>query len=154
MLKKIFWKNVRKMVKFLADNEEENFKNEMKLRDKREKYKLSDEQFKEFVGNYSDKLKDIVYKNTDRNILKYKSRYEDYLKHLDNVYNNIKNTDVKSEMDIQELFKFKHGNELIKDDIDKYNDLINSSVTINPNVSEDEVTEIVTLGGLLEKRTW
>lgn len=32
--KTIFWKNVRKLVKFLADNEEENFKNEMKLRDK------------------------------------------------------------------------------------------------------------------------
>ena len=41
--KTIFWKNVRKLVKFLADNEEENFKNEMKLRDKREKYKLADE---------------------------------------------------------------------------------------------------------------
>jgi len=35
--KKIFWKNVRKLVQFLADNEEENFKNEMKLRNRREK---------------------------------------------------------------------------------------------------------------------
>jgi len=41
--KNIFWKNVRKLVKFLSDNEEENFKNEMKLRDKKEKHKLADE---------------------------------------------------------------------------------------------------------------
>lgn len=35
--KKIYWKNVRKLVKFLACKEEELFKNETKLRDKREK---------------------------------------------------------------------------------------------------------------------
>jgi len=38
----VYWKNVRKLVKFLADNEEDNFKNEMKLRDKKEKHKLPD----------------------------------------------------------------------------------------------------------------
>ena len=38
----IYWKNVRKLVKFLADNEEYNFKNEMKLRDKKEKHQLPD----------------------------------------------------------------------------------------------------------------
>jgi 5'-3' exonuclease len=35
--KKIIWKNVRKLVSFLADLEEEHFKQEMKLRDKRDK---------------------------------------------------------------------------------------------------------------------
>ena len=36
--KVIFWKNVRKLVSFLAEQEEEWFKNEMKLRDKKEKF--------------------------------------------------------------------------------------------------------------------
>jgi 5'-3' exonuclease len=35
--KKIFWKNVRKFVEYLAKMEDEYFRNEMKLRDKREK---------------------------------------------------------------------------------------------------------------------
>jgi 5'-3' exonuclease len=39
----INWKNVRKIVKFLADLEEENIQKEMKLRDKREKIRLPDE---------------------------------------------------------------------------------------------------------------
>jgi 5'-3' exoribonuclease 1 len=50
--KKIYWKNVRKMVKFLVDTEENNFKQETKVRDKREKYRLPDEtaedKFKKF----------------------------------------------------------------------------------------------------------
>lgn len=36
--KKIYWKNVRKLVSFLADQEEKMFQQEMKLRDKREKF--------------------------------------------------------------------------------------------------------------------
>lgn len=36
--KVIYWKNVRKFVEFLAGMEDEYFKNEMKLRDKREKF--------------------------------------------------------------------------------------------------------------------
>jgi 5'-3' exonuclease len=36
--KVIFWKNVRKIVSFLSDKEEEMIRNEMKLRDKREKF--------------------------------------------------------------------------------------------------------------------
>ena len=35
--KQIFWKNVRKLVSFLAENEEKYFKEEMKLRNKRDK---------------------------------------------------------------------------------------------------------------------
>jgi 5'-3' exonuclease len=41
--KQIFWKNVRKLVAFLANIEEEYFKNETRLRDKREKYLLPEE---------------------------------------------------------------------------------------------------------------
>ena len=50
--KKIFWKNVRKLVQNLAESEEEFFKGEAKLRDRREKFKLPDEtpdeKFKKF----------------------------------------------------------------------------------------------------------
>ena len=41
--KKIFWKNVKHLVQFLADNEENNFKVEVKMRDKREKYPMPEE---------------------------------------------------------------------------------------------------------------
>ena len=50
--KKIYWKNVRKLVQFLKENEEEFIKNETKLRDRREKNILSDntpeDKFKKF----------------------------------------------------------------------------------------------------------
>lgn len=50
--KKIYWKNVRKFVTFLAANEEEYFKNEVKQRDRRAKYPMPsgtpEEQFKKF----------------------------------------------------------------------------------------------------------
>ena len=39
--KKIYWKNVRKLIQSLADVEEENFKNEFKLRDRREKQPIT-----------------------------------------------------------------------------------------------------------------
>ena len=41
--KKIYWKNVRKMVKFLADNEEEYFKTEAKQRDRKERFVMPNE---------------------------------------------------------------------------------------------------------------
>jgi 5'-3' exonuclease len=41
--KKIIWKNVRKLVTFLATHEEDYFKTEMKLRDKKEKIRLVQE---------------------------------------------------------------------------------------------------------------
>jgi hypothetical protein len=41
--KKIYWNNVRKMVQFLADSEEEFFKKEAKGRDRREKMLLPDD---------------------------------------------------------------------------------------------------------------
>jgi 5'-3' exonuclease len=50
--KKIYWKNVRKLVEFLAVNEEEFFKSETKLRDRRSKNHLPDitpdDKFKKF----------------------------------------------------------------------------------------------------------
>ena len=50
--KKIYWKNVRKVVQHLADLEEEFIKKETKLRDRREKYAMPnrtpEEQFKRF----------------------------------------------------------------------------------------------------------
>ena len=50
--KKIYWKNVRKLVQHLANLEEENFKMETKMRDRREKQALPDitpdEKFKKF----------------------------------------------------------------------------------------------------------
>jgi 5'-3' exonuclease len=50
--KKIFWKNVRKLVQNLATSEEEFIKSETKLRDRREKNKLPDQtpddKFKQF----------------------------------------------------------------------------------------------------------
>jgi 5'-3' exonuclease len=50
--KKIYWKNLRKLVEFLASNEEEFIKTEAKLRDRREKVKMPDEtpddKFKKF----------------------------------------------------------------------------------------------------------
>ena len=50
--KKIYWKNVRKMVQHLANLEEDNIKMETKMRDRREKQELPnitpDEKFKKF----------------------------------------------------------------------------------------------------------
>lgn len=50
--KKIHWKNVRKLVQYLADNEESNLKKEAALRDKRENTRMNDttpeDKFKKF----------------------------------------------------------------------------------------------------------
>jgi 5'-3' exoribonuclease 2 len=64
--KKIYWKNVRKLVQFLADNEEEFFKNEMKLRDKRERNLMPDitpeDKFKKFesIPTYERSLEKYI----------------------------------------------------------------------------------------------
>ena len=77
--KKIFWKNVIKLVKFLADNEEEFIKSEIKLRDKLSKRKLQDEtpedKYKKFdsipiyerslekyINPFNNNWKEIYYK--------------------------------------------------------------------------------------------
>jgi 5'-3' exonuclease len=64
--KTIYWKNVRKMVQFLADNEEENFKIEAKLRDNREKYAIPnvtpEDKFKKFdvIPGYERELEKYI----------------------------------------------------------------------------------------------
>lgn len=64
--KTIFWKNVRKLVKFLADLEEEHLKAETKLRDKRSKFfyptKTPEETFKKFdaIPTYERELEKFI----------------------------------------------------------------------------------------------
>jgi 5'-3' exonuclease len=69
--KKIYWRNVRKLVQFLADNEEEFFKNEAKLRDRKEKIPMAnitpEDKFKQFdsIPLYERSLEKYInpYKN-------------------------------------------------------------------------------------------
>jgi 5'-3' exonuclease len=64
--KKIYWKNVRKMIKFLADIEEEYFKTETKLRDRRSKNQPPDitdeDKFKQFdsIPTYERSLEKFI----------------------------------------------------------------------------------------------
>jgi len=64
--KNIFWKNVRKLVQNLAETEEEFIKNEAKLRDRREKFKLPnethDDQIKKFdaIPSYERSLEKYI----------------------------------------------------------------------------------------------
>lgn len=72
--KTIYWKNVRKLVKFLADNEEEFFKQEHKIRDKREKHILPD-------NTPQDKLKNFIsipsyQRTTEKYINPYKQNWQ------------------------------------------------------------------------------
>jgi len=83
--KKIFWKNVRKLVKFLADNEEEFIKDEMKLRDKLSRRQLVDEtpedKYKKFdsIPMYERSLEKHI--NPFNN--NWKERYYKTLFHID-----------------------------------------------------------------------
>ena len=52
--KVIYWKNVRKMVQFLADNELEFLKQETKIRDRRQKNKLPDKTPEEKLNNFNN----------------------------------------------------------------------------------------------------
>jgi 5'-3' exonuclease len=64
--KKIFWKNVRKLVQFLADNEEEFFKNEARIRDRKEKIPMAnitpDDKYKQFdsIPQYERSLEKYI----------------------------------------------------------------------------------------------
>jgi 5'-3' exoribonuclease 2 len=64
--KTIYWKNVRKLVKFLADLEEEYLKTETKLRDKRSQFfyptKTPEETFKKFdaIPTYERELEKFI----------------------------------------------------------------------------------------------
>jgi 5'-3' exonuclease len=52
--KVIYWKNVRKIVQFLADNELEFLKQETKIRDRRQKNKLPDKTPEEKLNNFNN----------------------------------------------------------------------------------------------------
>jgi len=52
--KKIFWKNLRKMVQFLANNELDFIKQEHKIRDRKENYKLPDRTPEEKLNNFNN----------------------------------------------------------------------------------------------------
>jgi len=73
--KKLFWKNVRKLVQFLAENEEEYFKTETRLRDNREKNPMPnttpEEKYKEFdsIPQYDRSLEKYInpYRNNWQN---------------------------------------------------------------------------------------
>jgi 5'-3' exonuclease len=62
----IYWKNVRKLVQFLSTNEELNLQNEMKLRNRREKYKLPnttpEDKYKNFdnIPTYERELEFVI----------------------------------------------------------------------------------------------
>lgn len=64
--KKIYWKNVRKLVQFLAENEEEYIKKEHKLRDRKEKNKIQ-------IVNNNDQLNYFI------NIPTYERSMEKYI---------------------------------------------------------------------------
>ena len=83
--KKIYWKNVRKLVKFLSEQEENNFKEEMKLRDRKEKYKLPEEtpedKYRKFdnIPNYERSLEKYINPYNDN----WRERYYKSLFHID-----------------------------------------------------------------------
>ena len=52
--KKIIWKNLRKMIQFLADNELDFFKQEHKIRDRKEKYVLPNITPEEKLNNFNN----------------------------------------------------------------------------------------------------
>jgi 5'-3' exonuclease len=52
--KKIMWKNVRKLVQFLANNEHDFLKQEHKIRDRKEKTKLPDRTPEEKLNNFTN----------------------------------------------------------------------------------------------------
>lgn len=84
---KIYWKNVRKLVKFLSDLEEENLKEEMKLRDKREQMyfpdKSPEDKFKKFenIPTYERAIEKYInpFKNN------WQRRYYKSLFHIEDI---------------------------------------------------------------------
>jgi len=69
--KKIYWKNLRKMVQFLADNEHNFIKQEHKVRDRKEKHRLPD-------LTPEDKLNNFINMPTyERSIEKFINPYKD-----------------------------------------------------------------------------
>ena len=81
----IYWKNVRKLVKFLSDLEESHFKAETKLRDKLEKNKLPNETLEDKFKKFD--LLPLYERSVEKYINPYSSnwqnRYYDSLFHLE-----------------------------------------------------------------------
>ena len=69
--KTIYWKNVRKLVQFLADNELDFLKQEHKIRDRREKLKLPNNTPEEKLNNF------INIPTYERSVEKYINPYKD-----------------------------------------------------------------------------
>jgi 5'-3' exonuclease len=86
--KTIHWNNMRRLVSFLAEREEEYFKNEMKKRDKREKFQIH-------CNTDEDKIRQFqALPNYDRDLEKYiqpfqegwQQRYYKALFDIDDIY--------------------------------------------------------------------
>jgi 5'-3' exonuclease len=69
--KTIYWKNVRKLVQFLSENEQDFIKQEHKLRDRREKNKLPDRTPEEKLENF------VNIPIFERSVEKYINPYKD-----------------------------------------------------------------------------
>uniref|UniRef100_A0A6C0EW55 Xrn1 N-terminal domain-containing protein n=1 Tax=viral metagenome TaxID=1070528 RepID=A0A6C0EW55_9ZZZZ len=82
--KQIIWKNIRKLVQFLANMEEENMKLEAKLRDRREKNILPDETPEEKYNKFD--LIPIYERKIEKYINPYKDGWKNrYYKQLFNI---------------------------------------------------------------------
>jgi len=85
----IYWKNVRKLVQFLADNEEEFLKEETKKRDKKEKYPLPNITVEDKLNQF---LNIPLYdRSIEKRINPYKSNWQE--RYYDNLF-NMRPTDV------------------------------------------------------------
>jgi 5'-3' exonuclease len=91
----IYWNNVRKLIEFLAKNEETYFKNEHKLRDRKEKNKLPD-------ISIDDKIKQFNYiPSYERSVEKYINPFKinwqiRYYKSLFDIKNKDLNKEIKN----------------------------------------------------------
>ncbi len=75
--KQIYWANVRKLVKHLADFEEENFKAESALRDKRERFHIPDETPEDKIKKFDalPTYERVIEKYIDPKTPNWQSRY-------------------------------------------------------------------------------
>ena len=75
--KQIYWANVRKLVKHLADLEEENFKAESALRDKRERFHIPDETPEDKIKKFDalPTYERVIEKYIDPKTPNWQSRY-------------------------------------------------------------------------------
>ena len=75
--KQIYWGNVRKLVQHLADLEEEHFKAESRLRDKRERMRIPDETPEDKIKKFDalPTYERVVEKYIDPNTPNWQSRY-------------------------------------------------------------------------------